>query len=263
MHWVPRAVITKYARYLDWEAHKLFYSWTTDPWFYDHGSDPWGGVKHWQYNKAVETLLEARCRQLKPGEVLDEKAAREFIGWVLGTDKPETSILETPGVKEALKNIRAYRRGFSQSVVAAYALKIQDPSLTREEIKVGVLALLNGKDSPKLSSKVLGAMRKVVQGGKPLLRYAAKWGLPAIGLVIATARGAQGSHNGHTGAVGISEEVLRDLAFAELAESIVFPCVVAGADGCGEIVGLGGFSEELREEYLKTYRWRRYGVIGD
>lgn len=106
-------------------------------------------------------------------------------------------------------------------------------------------------------------MKRVIQAGKPGLRFAAKWGLRGIcglGVVFAGAQGARGSTNGHTGISGAAEEICRDMVFAELIEDIVFPRIVEGADGCGEIVGLGGFSKKLRTKHLKTYRWRRYGI---
>ena len=147
-------------------------------------------------------------------------------------------------------------KGFIQSITVAQAAKDMNSKLTSTELKSIARHIVNGDMERPLSRAAATIAKRVIVGGKPLLKAVAKRILPGLFFVsIATSAARGWAGEGHTGegAWGAFNEAARDAMIADVVEPIVFPAVLNTVDGMTNL--LVPQPEQTRERALSSQRW--------
>ncbi len=185
------------------------------------------------------------------GGKLDEDGAKEFLSWI-ANGKCENREFATKHQK-LLGKVFKWRKGFLQSLVVAHAAAEVNPKLTAAELKAIAQQVVNGGSKQPLSKAAAKSAQRVILGGKPLLKAAAKKILPGLVFFSAATAARRGwAGQGHTGdgAWGAFNEVARDLVIADVAEPIVFPAVLTTVDGITNILA-PGLNAPGRNRYIR------------
>lgn len=248
-HWVSRAASKGFENQMDEDAIKVFKLGTRSPEKYNHAFDTWSGVTHDEYIKAMREILGDWIRTR--GGKLDGKDAAKFLSWVARGKCDDTEFAAKH--KDLFAKVFKWRKGFLQSIVVAHAAAEINPKLTATELKAIGQQVVNGESTQPLSKSAAKAAQRVVSGGKPLLKAAAKKILPGLVFFSAAAAARRGwAGQGHTGdgAWGAFNEVTRDLVIADVVEPIAFPAVLKTVDGLTDLLA-PGLNAPGRDRYIR------------
>jgi hypothetical protein len=216
---------------------------------YNHAFDTWNGVTHAEYIDGTGELLDDWIATR--GGKLDEEGAKEFLSWI-ANGKCENREFAAKH-KKLLDKVFKWRKGFLQSMVIAHAAAEVNPKLTVAELKAIAQQVINGGSKQPLSKAAAKAAQRVISGGKPLLKAAAKKILPGLVFFSAATAAKRGwAGQGHTGdgAWGAFNEVARDLVIADVVEPIAFPAVLTTVDGITNILA-PGLNAPGRNRYIR------------
>ncbi len=248
-HWVPRAAFSGYRDKMTKEALEILELGTKSTGPYKHGFDTWNGVKHSTYIDAMRELLGDWIGTR--GGKLNEDGAKEFLSWIANGKCNRAAFAAKH--KAAFATIFKWRKGFLQSIVVAHAAAEINPKLTAAELKAIAQQVVNGESTQPLSRAAAKAAGRVISGGKPLLKAAAKKILPGLvffSAAVAAKRGWAGQGHTGDGAWGAFNEVTRDLVIADVVESIAFPTVLKTVDGLTNLLA-PGLNAPGRKRYIR------------
>ena len=252
-HWVPQAVYDKLESLMTPEAYNVFKAGSTGETVYNHGYDTWMGVKHSQYNKAMESVVKNLAAQ--NNGVIDQQAAENLLTWIADGTVADANFLKANA--ESFATILKWRKGYLESVVVAQRAVELGSTLTRVELKSISKAVVNGESSG-LSEAALSVLGKLRSGGTAALcTVPAKKVVPLLvvySFTMAAAKGSSGEgRQGMSGPGGAAAEMAREAVCADLVEDIA----KATADSVEKFI-LGGKTLDQAE---KDYRHKRFGDL--
>ena len=251
-HWVPEAVSRDlYAlQIITRDAWEYFRRGTYGVMPYDHAGDTWNGVKHLQYNDAVESLI--RRFQASVGKPLNEAQARLLLTWIQEGKCSDGAFLKAN--KDLFKTIWTWRKGYLQSITVAEAAKRASSDLTKKELKAIAKWRVDGVVTEELTGRARKAWGKL---GKEVLEKSAKYTvriLIPLALMNAAVKGHAGEGgSGKSGAVGAFLETQRELVAADLVEGLVAPPAKGVIDWFWVYLGLDKGAERMEAKRFDPY----------